>query len=92
MGNLAHLQALFALNGNEVLDQMLGEYAAGSQIVVICLQRIQSLLQAGGQALQLCLAEEGSLVHCLRAESQNQCQSMRISHYLQQIHTAKQSL
>ena len=55
MGNLRQLQALGPLGLDEVIQQNLREHATGSQIIMICLQGIQRLLQRGGQALQLLL-------------------------------------
>ena len=55
MGDVGDLAALLTLHLNEVVQQDLREYAAGSQVIVIGLQSVQSLLQRGGQTLQLLL-------------------------------------
>ena len=61
MGNVGDPAALGALGGDEVRQQLLGEDASGGQIVVIGLQRIQRLLQGGGQALELLLLLVGEV-------------------------------
>ena len=62
MRNLAHIHALFALQSNEILDQMLGENAAGGQVVVIGFQSVQRILQTGGQTGQLGLFFLGQMI------------------------------
>ena len=54
-----HLTALLTLALDEVLQQFLGEHAAGGQVVVIGFQRVQRILQTYGQALQLGLSSSG---------------------------------
>ena len=55
MGNGADAAALLTLGGNQLLQQLLREDTAHSQVVMVSLQSIQSLLQAGGQTGELCL-------------------------------------
>ena len=53
VGNLGELQALGAFALDEVRDQLLREDVPGGEVVVILLQRVQRLLQRGGQLVQL---------------------------------------
>ena len=55
MGDGVELLDLFALAGDELLNQGLGEYAACGEEVVIALQSVQSITQVGGQMAELCL-------------------------------------
>ena len=47
------LGALGPLGFDKAADQFLREYAAGGQIVMVGLQSVQGILQAGGKALEL---------------------------------------
>ena len=53
MGDLGELCALCTLGLNKVLQQFLGEYTTGGEVVMISFQSIQCGIQAGGQTLQL---------------------------------------
>ena len=61
MGNGCDPAALGTLGGDEVAQQLLGEDTAGGQVVVIGFQSIQSLLQRGGQTLELLLLLVGQV-------------------------------
>ena len=62
MGDLRELCALCTLGLNEVAQQFLGEDTAYGQVIVVSFQGIQSILQADGQTLQLCLLLIGQMV------------------------------
>ena len=47
MGDLADFQAFGPLHGNPVMNEMLWEYAAGSQVIVVGFQGVQGVLQPG---------------------------------------------
>ena len=54
MRDLGHLAALGALGLDKVSDKLLGEYASCGEVVVIFLERGESLLERGGKSLELC--------------------------------------
>ena len=47
MGDLADFQAFGPLHDNPVMNEMLWEYAAGSQVIVVGFQGVQGVLQPG---------------------------------------------
>ena len=62
MRDLGKFGTLGALRLDKVLQQLLGEHAACGQVVVIGLQSVQRLGEAGGQTLELGLLLVGEMV------------------------------
>ena len=71
IGNLLHLLQFGPFSGHPYIDEPLGEDAALGQVIVVCLQGIQSLAQGRGQSLDLLLllGGEGVEVEVIRSPS-----------------------
>ena len=55
MRNLRHLRAFCSLGLDEVFKKLLREYSACCEVIVICLERIESCFKRCRKTLELCL-------------------------------------
>ena len=62
MRNCRKLTTFFALGFDKVSKKLLREYTAGSQIIVVCFQSVESGVKRSGQTLELLLFFFGEVV------------------------------
>ena len=60
--NLGHLATLCSLGLDKVLDELLGEYAARGEVVVVTFERVKRVLESCGKVAELCLFLIGEVI------------------------------